>query len=206
MVALQTMHDALVTNGRLKAGEIVLIQGASSGVGLLGMQIAKLMGATMVIGTATNPGRLARLKDYGADVAIDTTQPDWAKEVLKATGDRGVDVVVDQVSGKLVNPMMSAMALLGRIVNVGRLGGASDQFDFNLHALKRISYIGVTFRTRTLEEVREITRRMRADLWDAIGAGKLRLPIDRTFTLDEAQAAQDYMRANKHFGKLLLQI
>ena len=72
-VALQTMHDAVVTNGRLKAGETVMIQGASSGVGLMGLQIAKLKGARLVIGTSTNPERRARLKEFGADLALDTS-------------------------------------------------------------------------------------------------------------------------------------
>ncbi len=80
------------------------------------------------------------------------------------------------------------------------------EFNFDLHALRRIDYIGVTFRTRTLEEVREITRRMRADLWDAVTAGKLKLPIDRRFPLAEAVVAQAHMRENKHFGKIVLTI
>jgi NADPH2:quinone reductase len=99
---------------------------------------------------------------------------------------------------------MKAAAVLGRIVNVGRLGGAKGEFDFDLHAMKRIDYIGVTFRTRSVEEVREIVRLMRADLWDAIEAGKLALPIDLSFPLDEAVAAQAHMRANAHFGKIVL--
>jgi NADPH2:quinone reductase len=99
---------------------------------------------------------------------------------------------------------MQACALLARIVNVGRLGGAKAEFNFDLHALKRIDYIGVTFRTRTVEEVREITRRMYEDIWDAVTSGKLRLPIDRTFPLDEAPAAHAHMRANAHFGKIAL--
>src|SRR5262245_25472042 len=87
-IALQTMHNALVTAGRLKAGETVMIQGASSGVGLMGLQIAKLKGARFVMGTSTNEGRRALLKDFGADLAIDTTKPNWSEEVLAATGGR----------------------------------------------------------------------------------------------------------------------
>jgi NADPH2:quinone reductase len=94
--------------------------------------------------------------------------------------------------------------ILGRIVNVGRLGGARGEFDYDLHALRRIAYIGVTFRTRSVEEVREINHRMRADLWWAVEAGKLQLPIDRSFPLDEAAAALAHMRANEHFGKIVL--
>jgi NADPH2:quinone reductase len=205
-IALQTMHDALVTNGRLQPGESVLIQGASSGVGLMALQIAKLKGAKPVIGTSTNPERRARLREFGADLAFDSRDPAWPDQVRAATGGKGVDLIIDQVSGGVANQNMQAAAVLGRIVNVGRLGGMKGEFDFDLHALKRIDYIGVTFRTRSLEEVREITRKMRADLWSAVEAGKLHLPIDRIFPLDEAAAAQAHMRANAHFGKIVLRV
>jgi len=203
-IALQTMHDAVMTNGRLKPGESVLIQGASSGVGLMGLQIAKLMGARLVIGSSTNPTRRARLKEFGADLAIDTKDAGWVAAVTQATDGKGVDLIVDQISAPVANDNMKAASVLGRIVNVGRLGGTRGEFNFDLHALKRIDYIGVTFRTRSVEEVREITRRMRADLWDAVEAGTLHLPIDRAFPLDQAAAALEHMKANAHFGKIVL--
>lgn len=203
-IALQTMHDAVVTNGGLQAGEAVMIQGASSGVGLMGMQIAKLKGARLVIGTSTNAARRARLAEYGADLAIDTGEADWPEKVLEATGGKGVELIVDQVSASVANGNLKAAAILGRIVNVGRLGGTRGDFNFDLHAMKRISYIGVTFRTRSLAEVAAIVERMRADLWDAVAARKLTVPLDRTFTLDEAPAALSHMDANQHFGKIVL--
>lgn len=205
-VALQTMHNALVTVGGLKKGESVLIQGASSGVGILGMQIAKYMGASLVIGSSTSAARRPRLTKWGADLVIDTNNAAWADEVIAATEGKGVHLIVDQISASVANANMKAARVLGRIVNVGRLGGAKGEFDYDLHAMKRISYIGVTFRTRSVEEVREINRLMRADLWDAVAAGKLKLPIDRTFALDEAVEALAYMKANKHFGKIVLRV
>jgi NADPH:quinone reductase len=204
-IALLTMHNAVVTRGRLKSGEAVMIQGASSGVGLMGMQIARAKGARLVIGTSTNAGRRTRLKEYGADLALDTTDPQWPEQAFKAAGN-GVELVVDQVSGGVMNGNMKASAVLGRIVNVGRLGGTEDRFDFNQHALKRIDYIGVTFRTRSLEEVREIARLMREDIWHLVENRTLHLPIDRTFPLDETAAALDYMKANRHFGKIVLTV
>lgn len=203
-VALMTMHNALVTAGRLAAGESVLIQGASSGVGLMALQIAKHLGAGLVIGTSTNAMRRGKLAQFGADLALDTADPAWPDAVLAATGGQGVHLIIDQVSASVANANMRAARVLGRIVNVGRLGGAKGEFDYDLHALKRIAYIGVTFRTRSAEEVREINRRMRADLWGAIEAGRLRLPLDRSFPLAEAAAALAYMRANAHFGKIVL--
>ena len=203
-VALQTMHNALVTAGRLAAGESVLVQGAGSGVGLNALQNARHKGAALVLGSSTNALRREKLKAFGADLAVDTTDPAWADAVLAATGGKGVHLIIDQVSASVANANMQAARVLGRIVNVGRLGGAKGEFDYDLHALKRIDYIGVTFRTRSIEEVREINRRMRADLWAAIEAGSLRLPIDRSFPLAEAAAALAHMRADAHFGKIVL--
>jgi NADPH2:quinone reductase len=203
-VSLQTMHDAVVTNGRLEKGQTVLIQGASSGVGLMGLQIAKYMGASLVVGTSTDAGRRARLTEFGADMALDSRDPAWPDVVLEATGGKGVDLIVDQVSNNVMNQNMKAVRILGRIVNVGRLGGFKGEFDFDLHATRRITYVGVTFRTRSVEEVREIVRRMQADLWGAVSDGTLRQPIDKIFPLDQAAAAQAHMRANAHLGKIVL--
>lgn len=205
-VALQTMHDALVTNGGLKAGQSVLIQGASSGVGLMGLQIAKLLGAGLVIGSSTNLARRARLKDFGADLVIDTGDAAWVDQVLDATGGHGVDLVVDQVSGPLLNATMRATRITGRIVNVGRLGGMRADFDFDLHALRRIHYIGVTFRTRSKAEVRAVNGRMREDLADALAGGLLDLPVDQVFPFENLPLALERMRANNHFGKLVLAV
>jgi NADPH2:quinone reductase len=205
-VALQTMHNAVVTAGRMKAGEAVMIQGASSGVGLVAMQIAKARGARLVVGSSTNAERRERLGEFGADLAVDSRDPGWADAVLAATGGKGVDLIVDQISGYVANQNLKATAILGRIVNVGRLGGFHGDFDFDLHALRRIDYIGVTFRTRSVAEVREINRVMREDLWTDVEAGRIALPIDRAFPLDEAAAALAHMKANAHFGKIVLEM
>jgi NADPH2:quinone reductase len=205
-IALQTMHNAIVTLGRLERGGSVIIQGASSGVGLMGLQIAKYLGAGLVVGTSTNAARRARLAEFGADMAVDTSDPAWPDQVLAATEGKGVDLVVDMVSAPVSRGNMLATRILGRIVNVGRLGGSTGAFDFDLHAARRIDYIGATFRTRSLEEVREINRVMREDLWDALEAGTLALPIDRVFSLEEANAAQAHLRENAHLGKIVLSV
>jgi NADPH:quinone reductase-like Zn-dependent oxidoreductase len=205
-VALQTMHNAVVTAGRLKRGETMLMQGASAGVGLMGMQIGKLMGAALVIGTSTNADRRARLGEFGCDLALDSADPGWPDQAKNATGGKGVDLIVDLVSAPVANQNLDAASILGRIVNVGRLGGMKGEFDFDKHALKRIDYIGVTFRTRSAEEVREINRRMRADLWPAIEAGKLSLPIHKTYKLADIGEALALMRANRHFGKVVISV
>jgi NADPH:quinone reductase len=203
-VALGTMHNAIVTAGLLKPGETLLMQGASAGVGLLGMQIAKVMGASPVIGTSTNAERRARLAEFGCDLAIDSACPEWPDQVKDATGGKGVDVIIDLVSGPVANQNLAAAKILGRIVNVGRLGGMRGEFDFDLHAAKRITYIGVTFRTRTAAEIREINRLMRADLWPAVELGRLHLPICQTFPLVQVSQALEMMKSNRHFGKIAI--
>src|SRR3981189_634420 len=132
-VALATMHNAVVTNGALQPGQSVLIQGASSGVGLMAMQIAKLKGAKLVVGASTDAERRERLKEFGADLAVDSSDPGWVDHVLKATDGKEVHVIVDQVSGKVANQNLAATRILGRIVNVGRLGGHHGAFHFALH-------------------------------------------------------------------------
>ncbi len=203
-VALQTMHDAIATNGRLVAGETVLIQGASSGVGLMGLSIARELGASLVIGSARDPDRRARLAEFGAGLAIDPDDDGWPDEVKAATGGRGVDLIVDQLAGTAMNGNLRAAAIEGRIVNVGRLAGTHGDFDFDLHALKRIRYIGVTFRTRTVWEVRDVVARLRADLWPAVEAGRLALPIAARFPLERIEDAFALMAANRHFGKIVV--
>ena len=205
-VALATMHDAIVMNGRLAKGESVMILGASSGVGIMGMQIAKFMGASLVVGTSTDHDRRARLKEFGADVAVNTRDADWADQVLAATGGKGVNLAIDQVSAATINAAMRCTAILGRIVNVGRLGGMKGEFDFDTHATRRISYIGVTHRTRSRDEIRAEYAAMRRDLWQAVEEGRFTIPIDRVFPLDLVVEALGHMKANKHFGKIVLSV
>ena len=202
-IALQTMHQAIVSAGGFRSGQSVLIQGASSGVGLMGMQIAKGLGASIVIGTSTNIERRGLLADFGADLSLDSSDPSWPEQVQQAT-QGGVDLIIDMISGKTVNQSLAATRVLGTIVNVGRLGGAKDVFDFDLHAMRRINYVGVTFRTRSVDEVRDIVDGVRRDLSHLVADGSLRLPIDKTFPLANAAEAFKYMKSNAHFGKIVL--
>ena len=204
--ALQTMHDALVSNGRLHRGESVLVHGASTGVGLIGMQIAKCLGAAIIIGTSTSEWKRAKLADFGADLALDPRAADWVERVTEATGGRGADLVIDQLAGPGINDTMRATAIRGRIVNVGRLAGDRAEFNFDLHALRRLEYVGVTFRTRSVEEVRALNQALLDDLGALIAAGTFRLPVDARFDLDEAASALAHMEANRHFGKIVLRV
>lgn len=205
-LALQAMHDAIVTHGRLRAGDDVLIHGASSAVGLMGLQIARLLGANRVFATSTNSDRRARLTEFGATHVVDPGNPHWFHQILDGTGGKGVEVVVDQVTGPDFGSTLKTAALGARVINLGRLGGAGAAFDFQLHALRRITYTGVTFRTRSAAEIRSLNAAMLSDLGDAIAKGKLRLPIDSSYPLVEAATAFSRMAANQHFGKIVLRV
>ncbi len=205
-IALQTMHDALATHGRLRAGQSLLIHGASTAVGLMALQIARHMQAGWIAGSSTSPAKRQRLLELGVDLAFDPGASDWPRQVIDATGGKGAQVVVDMLAGPIFNATLAATAFEGRIVNVGRLAGRSANFDFDLHALRRVHYSGVTFRTRTPEEVRQITGRMLRDLGEPLRAGHLRLPIDCEFELEQCAQALAYMRANRHFGKITLRV
>jgi NADPH2:quinone reductase len=157
-----------------------------------------------VIGSSTDAGRRARLKDFGADLAVDSSDPGWVDQVLKATNGEGVDLIVDQVSGRVASQNLAATKVKGRIVNVGRLGGTHADFNFDLHAARRITYIGVTFRTRSMEEIREIFDEVRKDIWGAVESRKLQLPIDRVFAFDDIGKAFEHMEANRHLGKIVV--
>jgi NADPH:quinone reductase len=197
-IALQTAHEAITASGGFQRGEVVMVQGASSSVGLMSLQVARLLGASRVIGTSTRPERQDKLKAFGADTVVDTRDDAWPQHVLAATSGQGADLLVDR--------NMQATRICGRIVNVGRMGGFSAEFDFDLHSLRRIRYIGVTFRTRSREEVRDIARHMRHDLWDAVSSGAIRLPVHTTFPLEDALQALACMRTNAHFGKIVLTV
>ena len=104
----------------------------------------------------------------------------------------------------MANQNLRATRVLGRIVNVGRLGGSHADFDFDTHAARRITYVGVTFRSRTIEEIRAIFRAVRDDIWPAVESGQLKLPIDRVFPFAEIGSAFAHMAANRHLGKIVV--
>ena len=205
-IALATMHNAIITAGDFKKGQSILIQGASSGVGLMGLQIGKYKGAKIVIGSSTKIEKHNRLKEIGADVVVDSKNSEWVNQVLNHTDGEGVDLIIDQLSGYTVNQNMLATKIKGNIVNVGRLAGDITDFNCDLHALRRINYKGVTFRTRSLDEIRNVYSNMWNDFKNLILEGKFSLPIDKTFEFEDVEYALTCMRENKHFGKLILKL
>jgi NADPH2:quinone reductase len=129
-----------------------------------------------------------------------------AEAVLAATDGKGVDVIIDHVGASQLADHLRSMALKGRLVSVGRLGGRVGELDLDLMALRRLRLIGVTFRTRTLEERIAIAQRCAHDLLPALADGRLRPLIDRVFPLEEALEAQGYMASDAQIGKIVLRV
>ena len=206
-VVLMTGHNSVATIGGLQPGEAVLVHAITSGAGMAAAQIAIEKGASKIFGTSGSPEKMAKLKDLGLDfVPINYKTDDLAAIVMKETDDAGVPLVIDQVGASALEANMQAMSLLGRLVQVGRLGGAKAEIDLDFLALRRLSLIGVTFRTRSVEEKVEIIRLCLDDLGDALAAGRLSPHIDTAFPMAEAGAAYAHLAANAHVGKIVVEI
>ena len=200
-----TAHDALMTQGAFQPGEAVLVQGVTSGVGQAAARLARLNGARIVIGVARSKDKLSRLTRDEVDLTL-TMDDDWTAAARDATAGDGVDLVVDMVGGGALRGNLESLAIRGRIVAVGRLGGASDTLDIGMLAFKRARLIGTTFRSRSMDEKAAIARAFGASVLPLVEQGRLQPRIDRVFPLLRAHEAQELMRLNQHFGKVLLAI
>lgn len=202
-ITFVTAFDALLNAAQLTAGECVLVQGASTGAGIAAVQIAKIKGASRVFGTASE-NKLARLRELGCDVPIDYRAQDFVAVVNRETNERGADVVIDHVGSEAVRRNIDAAAIKARIVCVGRVAGVESTINIDELSRRRIRLIGVTFRTRTLDERTKVIRDFCSDVLPEFESGRLKPVIDSVYPLSEAAAAQEHMRANRHFGKIIL--
>src|SRR5262245_45657093 len=201
-----TAHDAIVSNAALKPGESVLITAGSSGVGTAAIQIVRYLGAQPVLATTRSAAKGGVLRALGAHEIIDTSKPDWPEAVLTATDKRGVDVTIDQAGGPVLADHIRILAIKGRLVSVGRNAGRVGDCDLDEVARKRVSIIGVTFRTRTAEEALVCSERFAADLLSAFTASTLKPVLDRTFPFERIADAHAYMLSDAQIGKIVLTI
>lgn len=198
-----TAHDALLQCGFV-AGESLLVHAAGSGVGVAAVQIAKVMGASLVIGTAGSDDKLRRAAALGLDVGVNYREQDFAEAVKEATGGRGVDVILDVIGADYWARNMASLALKGRMVLVGLMGGATTNANIGVLLQKRASVRGTTLRARPLEEKGAATRAFEKSVLPHIASGRIKVIVDRAYPLAEAPAAHEYMAANQNFGKLVL--
>lgn len=199
-----TAHDAIVTNAQTRRGESLMITAASSGVGTAAIQIARHLGANLVIATSRSLSKRTALLELGAHEVIDAGRPAWVDEVIAATGKRGIDVIIDNVGGPMLAGNIRALAIKGRLISVGRNAGQIGECNLDEVARKRVSIIGVTFRTRSLEESLVCGERFAADLLGAFESGALKPVLDRTFPFDRIADAHAYMLSDAQVGKIVV--
>ena len=200
------VHDMLVTQGHLQAGQWMLVTGVSSGVGVAALQAAQVMGAK-VIGTSGSAAKLAQLQRLGLDLGLHTREPDFAAAVIEATGGAGVNLVVNTVGGSVFAECVRCMAFEGRLATVGYVDHTLKA-EIDLQALhsKRLTLFGVSNTLRSAEQRAAGVPAFVNDWLPAFADGRLEPVLDRVFGFADLPAAQAYMQANQHLGKIVLRI
>ena len=199
-------YDMLVLQGRLKAGQWLLINGVSSGVGVASLQLGKVLGA-QVIGTSGSSEKLAALVPLGLDVALRTRAADFAPAVMEATEGHGVDLIVNTVGGSVFAENVRALAFEGRLATVGYVDGVLHA-DIDLEALhaKRLTLFGVSNKRRSKEQRAAAVPRFVAEVLPHFAAGRIRPRIDRAFDFAQLPEAKARMEAGAHIGKIVLRL
>jgi len=187
----------------LLAGETVLIQGGSSGIGVTAIQLAKAMGAHVLV-TAGSDEKCQACLDLGADHAINYKTSDFAERVLALTQGRGVDVILDMVAGSYVAREVGCLAEDGRLVIIAVQGGIDASFDASLVLRKRLKITGSTLRPRPIAFKAAIAAQLKATVWPLLEAGSVRVQIFKTFAAADAAQAHALMESNAHIGKIML--
>ncbi len=201
--AFITAHDALLQCA-LVCGESVLVHAVGSGVGTAAIQVARVMGATPLIGTAGSTEKLAQAAPLGLDVGINYKTENFADRAREITGGRGVDVLVDFIGASYLGPNIDALAEKGRMVVVGLMGGFSAELPMNALLQKRLSIRGTLLRARPLEEKAAATRAFEKSVMPHVTTGAIRPVIDSVYPLEQVAEAHRRMESNANFGKIVL--
>ena len=198
------VHDMLLAQGRLQAGQWLLVAGVSSGVGVAALQTGRALGAR-VIGTSGSPAKLARLKTLGLDLGLPTPDADFHAAVMQATGGQGVNLVVNAVGGSVFEACLAVLGFEGRLATVGYVDGVL-QAPLDLEALhaKRLTLFGVSNKLRTPAQRAAGLADFKARVLPLIDAGRIAPVVDRVFAFDELAQAHAHMQANRHLGKIVL--
>ncbi|HEY1227144.1 MAG TPA: zinc-binding dehydrogenase [Ramlibacter sp.] len=198
--------DMLVLQGRLKAGDWLLVNAVSSGVGVAALQLGKALGAR-VIGTSGSQDKLDALKPLGLDVGIATRAPDFAARVMEATGGKGADLVINAVGGSVFAENIRCLAFEGRMATVGYVDGVLHaDLDLETQHAKRLTLFGVSNKLRTRQQRAAAVPRFVAEVMPHIAAGRIRTQIDRVMDLVDLPQAKARMEAGGHVGKIILRI
>lgn len=201
--ALLTEHGALRAGG-FESGQSVLITGATSSIGLVGLQIARELGAGRIIATTRSSTHVAALQDLGADLVVVTSDTALTSDVLEATDGTGVDLVLDHVGGSTFADCLLATKVDGTIVNIGRLGGPTSTIDLDAVSYRHLTVRGVSFGFSRAEELGQVIAAAQDALLDALTATRIRAVVDSILPFDEAPAAAERLRSAHPLGKIVL--
>ena len=200
-----TVWSNVYDRGHLAAGEVLLVQGGSSGIGVAAIQLAHALG-NPVLATAGSDEKCRACVELGAARAINYRSEDFVAVAKEFTGGRGVDVILDMVAGDYVPREMQCLADDGRLVIIALLGGAKAGIDLGAVLRRRLVITGSTLRPRPVEFKAAIARRLRAVVWPLIEAGRIRPVVHKTYPLAEAAAAHALMESSQHVGKIVLEV
>ncbi len=200
-----TAYQALVWQGGLQEGETVLVHAGASGVGTAAIQMAKEMGARVFVTASKEKHQICF--ELGAEKAIDYKSEDFSEKVLKFTNGYGVDLIIDFVAGPYLNQNIKSLAVDGRMVNLATLGGGKvEDFDMKSILYKRLTIIGSTLRSRSLEHQIKLTKEFADYSLEKFSSGKIKPIIDSVFDWSEAAKAHRYMEENRNMGKIVLKV
>ncbi|HZX55522.1 MAG TPA: NAD(P)H-quinone oxidoreductase [Ilumatobacteraceae bacterium] len=198
-----TAWDALVLQGGLTSGRWALVHAGASGVGTAGIQIAKSIGARIAVTCST--GKMELCRSLGADFVFERSPADWLGEARAAVPE-GFDTILDVIGGEEIDRNLQAVALKGRIVQVGLMGGGTVPVNVGALMGRRATWIGTTLRARPIEEKIAVTRRFAAEMLPLFDTGQLRPVIDSRFPFDEIGDAHRYMASNANAGKIMIDV
>jgi NADPH2:quinone reductase len=199
-----TAWDALVVQGGLAPGGVALVHAGGSGVGTASIQIAKALGASVVV--TASAGKCAPCVALGADRAVDYGADDFVAAVRESTNGRGADVVLDVIGGDYIDKDLDALAHRGRIVQVGTMGSGRASVNLGAMLAKRATLIGTTLRGRPIEEKIALTQRFTREVLPWFDRGVCRPVIDRRFSLDDIADAHRLLESNATFGKVVIDV
>jgi NADPH2:quinone reductase len=194
----------LFMEAQLKAGETLLVHGGGSGVGTAAIQLARAHGVTPIT-TAGSPEKVARCLDLGAAFGINYQTEDFAARVLEVTGGRGVDVILDWIGASYLSKHIEILRPKGRLVIIGLMGGHKGEIPLAPVLTKRLRIIGSVLRSQSQEEKAALTRAFTKQVRPLLESGKVRPIVDRVFPVQAVEDAHQYMKANRHFGKIVLE-
>ena len=201
-----TAYEMVVTYGRLKAGEWLLVTGASSGAGVCSIQIAQVLGAK-AIGTSGSTEKLEKLKSIGLDVGIHTRKPDFAEKVKEATGGKGANLALNLVGGSFFPEIMKSLANQGRVAIVGYVDNQHHaEIDLSAVHANRFEIFGVSNAKLTAAEKAAATAGFKRDILPAIESGRITPLVDSVYGFDDLPAAKARMESNQMTGKIVVKV